>query len=107
MKTVVSHEDFAYGLTQEMMTQGRPSWRARSYDIGVFIYVRGGSMKTPPTQRIIVVLSNYVNHYSAVVLAYHVMSKSVLYISQHIVSVSAGQTPCARNCPWLISHHVL
>ena len=51
-------------------------------------------MKTPPTHRIVDVLSNYVNHYSAVVLVYHVMSKSDHIVHQSsIVSVSTGQTP--------------
>ena len=45
-------------------------------------------MKTPPTHRIIGVLSNYVNRYLAVVLVYRVMSKfdHIVHQSSHCIS---------------------
>ena len=49
-------------------------------------------MKTPPTQHIVVVLSNYVNRYSAVALAYRVMSKSDRIVHQSAYHISKHRT---------------
>ena len=55
-------------------------------------------MKIPPTQHIIVVLSNYGHRYKAVELSYRVMSKSSLY--QSAIHQSAYHISKRRTNPY-------